>query len=330
MKGGFIIYDLELIKSDFRKLDLVDKESFVENYKEFLIRDTANGHPSGDTKATYFSAINIFLKWCDDVDMNPLDMQEYHLKIYRDTLWSKNLKVSTIALKLTAIRKFFDSAINLKLIQDNPANKVYPGRDPDAELPMIKYLTAGQLEYLIRIIPYKEKEEYFRDRLMIIMMGIEGLRTVEINRMCTDDIQWEMQAIMIRGKGKNAFIYPREDVMNNLRQYIMEKEDAPTQDEIGIPVFTVVSNNNKACRISRQSIRKAIDYWFEQAEIKAPGLSCHLLRHSCGTLLYAESKDLQVVKETLRHKDLKMSSKYAHLQNRNLNRYTNAIPVKFN
>ena len=53
-----------------------------------------------------------------------------------------------------------------------------------------------------------------------------------------------------------------------------------------------------------------------------------MLRHTCGTLLYKETKDLQVVKEVLRHKSVEMSSKYAHVQDAMLKRYTEAIPIK--
>ena len=44
-------------------------------------------------------------------------------------------------------------------------------------------------------------------------------------------------------------------------------------------------------------------------------------------MLYAETKDLKVVQETLRHKSTQMASRYAHLQNRMENRYTKSIPV---
>lgn len=45
-------------------------------------------------------------------------------------------------------------------------------------------------------------------------------------------------------------------------------------------------------------------------------------------MLYAETKDLKVVKETLRHKSTQMASRYAHLQSRMENRYTKNIPIQ--
>lgn len=75
-------------------------------------------------------------------------------------------------------------------------------------------------------------------------------------------------------------------------------------------------------------IRDSIDKALKQLELKAPGKSCHMLRHTCGTLLYKETKDLQVVKQVLRHRNIEMTSRYSHVQDAMLNRYTKAIPVK--
>lgn len=56
-----------------------------------------------------------------------------------------------------------------------------------------------------------------------------------------------------------------------------------------------------------------------------PGLSCHVFRHSCGTNLYAETKDLRLVQDTLRHRDPKVTARYAHLTGRLEHRSTSVI-----
>lgn len=304
-----------------------------------MLRDIADGNPSDDTKKSYFSSVDLFLQWLANLSsMNPLDCDERHIKAYREYMFQqKQYKAPTIAFKLTAVRRFYQCAKRLHIIEENPAQYVRPGKDPNASLPSIKYMSAGQFEFLLRSVPVKSEdgiynEEFYRDRLIMAMMGIEGLRTVEIKRMNVEDINWDLGTIIIRGKGHNDLIYPRDDILQSIRFYLDMKQSQILKDKHGTPVFTVVSNNNQFARLSRQSVRKAVNFWFEKAGIRSEdadkNFSCHLLRHTCGTLLYQETKDLQVVKETLRHRDLKMSSKYAHLQQRLINRYTNAIPVK--
>ena len=167
-----------------------------------------------------------------------------------------------------------------------------------------------------------------RDLVIIFLMALEGLRTVEIHRMSISHIDQEKKAIKVIGKGHNDYIYPRDDTFNLLIKYLKTKEAAPIADTIGVPVFTSTSNNKTGCRISRRNIRSAVDGILAAAGFKMPGKSCHVLRHSCATMLYAETKDLKVVQETLRHKSTQMASRYAHLQNRMENRYTKAIPIQ--
>ena len=69
----------------------------------------------------------------------------------------------------------------------------------------MKFLTLEQLRDLLNIIPdYDEKHiEYLRDKIIIMLMALEGLRTVEVHRMSVNDINWEMKTIYIHGKGHN-------------------------------------------------------------------------------------------------------------------------------
>lgn len=249
-------------------------------------------------------------------------------------LVQENQKAVTISAKLTAIRKFYHLAQKFHIISENPAEDVKAPRDPDAALVNIPYLTAGKLEYLFHSIP-SDTEKELRDKVIIAFMAIEGLRTVEIHRMNEEDINVEQQTILIHGKGKNSMIYPRPDTFALLMRYLESKDrfrikaNKKQNYEDGLtPVFTSTSNNMYGHRIIRQAVRDAVNKWLKAAELKEKGQAGHMLRHTCATLLYKETKDLKQIQETLRHSNINMSSKYAHLTDRQENRYTNSIPVE--
>ena len=153
-----------------------------------------------------------------------------------------------------------------------------------------------------------------------------------IEKYQKEDINKEKQSILIRGKGKNSIIYPRPDTFKLLLHYIKTKKSEPLQkyidNEEKIPVFTSTSNNKPGNRINRRNIREAVDLWLERAGYKEKGKSDHMLRHTCATLLYKETKDLKIVQETLRHSNINMTSKYAHLVEHEDQRYTKAIPIE--
>lgn len=305
--------------------------AFLQKYQQLLPQYIADGNPSQDTLNAYWGRLESFLKWCYLNGYHPFKLQEAHIILYRKDLIDKGFKATSIAAVLTAIRKFYHLAQKLNLSLDNPAADIKAPRDPDAALINLPYLTAGKLEYLLQLIkPTNEKN--LRDKVIIAFMAIEGLRTVEIHRMNEEDINKEKQSILIRGKGKNAIIYPRADTFKLLLRYIKSKNREPLQQYIDneekIPVFTSTSNNKPGNRINRRNIREAVDLWLTRAGYKEKGKSDHMLRHTCATLLYKETKDLKVVQETLRHSNINMSSKYAHLVEREDKRYTNAIPVE--
>lgn len=305
--------------------------TFLQKYQQLLPQYIADGNPSQDTLNAYWGRLESFLKWCYLNGYHPFKLQEAHIILYRKDLIDKGFKATSIAAALTAIRKFYHLTQKLNLSLDNPAADIKAPRDPDAALINLPYLTAGKLEYLLQLIkPTNEKN--LRDKVIIAFMAIEGLRTVEIHRMNEEDINREKQSILIRGKGKNAIIYPRADTFKLLLRYIKSKKREPLQQYIDneekIPVFTSTSNNKPGNRINRRNIREAVDLWLTRAGYKEKGKSDHMLRHTCATLLYKETKDLKVVQETLRHSNINMSSKYAHLVEREDKRYTNAIPVE--
>lgn len=321
-------------KTKIAKYSYADvEEIFLDHYEEVLKKYIASGNPSEDTLKNYFGQIREFLSWCKDNDFKPLRLQEQHIILYRDFLIEKNSKSTTIAAKLNSIRKFYHIAHKFHIIQDNPAEDVKAPRDPDAELIDIPYLSAGKLEYLFRSIP-NETEKGLRDKVIIAFMAIEGLRTVEIHRMNEEDINVEQQTIKVHGKGKNAMIYPRPDTFALLMRYLesknrfrMNQNKRYKTDEV-TPVFTSTSNNMYGHRMIRQAVRDAVNKWLAAADLKEKGKAGHMLRHTCATLLYKETKDLKQIQETLRHSNINMSSKYAHLTDRQENRYTNSIPVE--
>lgn len=329
MLPDFITNTTKIAKYSYADVE----EIFFDNYEDVLKKYVAGGNPSEDTLKNYYGQIREFLSWCKDNDFKPLRLQEPHIILYRDFLIEKKQKVNTVAAKLNSIRKFYHIAQKFHIIQDNPAEDVKAPRDPDAALINIPSLSAGKLEYLFRAIP-NETEKELRDKVIIAFMAIEGLRTVEIHRMNEEDINIEQQTILIHGKGKNAMIYPRPDTFGLLLRYLDSKDRFkmnrskryPTDDLT--PVFTSTSNNMYGHRMIRQAVRDAVNKWLITAGLKEKGKAGHMLRHTCATLLYKETKDLKQIQETLRHSNINMSSKYAHLTDRQENRYTNSIPVE--
>lgn len=316
-----------LKKQSFKSRTVFDVQKF--NVMEKLPIYIAGGKPTADTIMHYETEIENFLIWCSTNSYNPLtDINEEKAFEYFGFLENAKYSAASISLKICAARTFYFVANRLNIFNlSNPFQYIQPKKATydDADF---NYFTTEELTEICNSIIERAEVTAQRDLAMVMLMSVEGLRTVEVHRMCDEDIDWDRKKILVHGKGKDAYIFPCEDTFEVLKAYI-EDRPTPVNDSQGTPTFIGYSKKFFGARISRNGIRWSINHILEAVNMKTKGNSCHTLRHSCGTNLYTETKDLRVVQETLRHSDPETSARYAHVVERQTNRRTSTIsPLK--
>lgn len=289
----------------------------------------AGGNPTEDTLRHYNTEINNFLTWCKDNAYNVLtDINGREAFEYLRYLNTKKYSAASISLKISAAKTFYFVAKKLEVFtNDNPFEDVKPKKaaidDTD-----FNFFSVEELKEIIDIIIVRNDIATLRDIAIIMLMAVEGLRTVEVHRMSDEDIDFNRGRILIHGKGKSSYIYPCEDTFNTLKNYLNTRPQ-PIADDEGTPTFIGYSKKFFGERISRNGIRFTVNNILKNANLRKHGESCHTLRHSCGTNLYSETKDLRLVQETLRHSDPATSARYAHIVDRLDERQTKKIsPLK--
>ena len=291
----------------------------------------ANGDARADTVSTYLTKLGKWFRWCHDNDVPPGDPTQEQVKLYRQHLVGRGHSSNYIHALLNVVRRFYAGALSRGLVEANPAVAVKPPRNRSADSDRLVCLSAGEAEILFRSLPPPDSGlKAARDRAIIALMMLEGLRRVEIHRANDGDIE-EMASglrLLIHGKGKEGYIYPREDVVALLKLYLNRRGDVE-EDGLGRPMFVSVSKSGKPLgRLTRSGLSRLIETLFRKAAINRERLSCHALRHTCGSQLYQATRDVKVVQETLRHSSIAMAAKYSHIQDRGKVRYTQSIPIK--
>lgn len=299
----------------------------MEQIKDLIPNYIAGGRPADDTLRHYNAEIDNFLAWCDDNGYNPLvDINATDAIQYMHYLFAQHFAPASVNLKICAARTFYHVAIKLKLCTLNPFADVHPrvpAYDDDCD-----FFNPEELKQIYNSIIARDDITAKRDLAIFMLMAVEGLRTVEIHRMNDADINWERKSILVHGKGRDSYIYPCDDTLSTIKCYI-DSRPAPLNDKDGTPTFIGFSPKFLGARISRNGIRWAINHILLTVDKKTKGNSCHTLRHSCGTNLYAGTKDLRLVQETLRHKDPQTTARYAHVVDRLTQRPTSIIsPVE--
>lgn len=304
--------------------EIMSADYFLAHWQQILPRYIGNGRPSRDTMENYVSYIRQFLSWCAATSVRPLSATDYEMRGFLEWLYRQGYKDDTIAVKLVAIRRLFSAAERLGVASENPCGEIrVPNAAPDE---LVRFFAPEQLFAICE--EFGKDENIFRRKrntAIVYFMGVEGLRTVEIHRMNWEDVDEGLSSILIHGKGHDRRIFPCPETMQKLRSYLAECPARVARDGPFTPVFLSDCHANRRGRLSRTGIRYIIDAALVAAGLKRRGVSCHALRHSAGTNLYAATKDLRLVQETLGHRDPKTTARYAHVQDRLNNRRTSAI-----
>lgn len=309
----------------------ITPDYFLTHYADFIRRVIAKGNPSSDTMRHYCNQIDFFIRWCLTNERHPLAMNEYQILMYREFLLNRQYKAESIQIMLAAVRAFYAAAKKVELIKVNPAASVEaPSASNNGEA-MLHFYTLQQMNEIVHV--FDEDTDSFtrtRNKLILYLMGVEGLRNIEIHRACVEDINWEAAAIMIRGKGAKGrmeAIYPCKETFELLEEYLnaIPTDHKIKKDGVLTPLILSSSNRNFMGRISRNGIRSIMNKALETCNLKHPGYSCHVFRHSCGTNLYKKTKDLRLVQDILRHRDPKVTARYAHLTDHLSKRYTSKL-----
>ncbi len=316
------------VKQDILNSDIVLSDNdYLQLFGEILNLDVANGDARADTIQSYKSHVGRFMDWCRNYGHDPSSMGKQQVKRYRKYLLNEGLAYGTVALKLTIIRRFFQGLVDRGYMDKNPAKGVKPPRDREAD-DSIKHLTPGEAELFINEVKKAEGIKGLRDRAMIAMMLVEGWRVVEVVRASVEDINFNEMEILTKGKGKDAYIYPREDTLNMIQDYLDARGDI-LPDEQGTPLFVSHGNYMSGQRMSRNGIRKVVNKNLKAAGVKRPGISCHALRHTCGMEIMRQTGSVKAVQVVLRHSNISTSGKYAHLVNKKTARITEKSQITF-
>ncbi|MDJ0573561.1 MAG: tyrosine-type recombinase/integrase [Xenococcaceae cyanobacterium MO_234.B1] len=304
---------------------IVSTENLLAVFAEFLDIDVSAGDAASDTLNTYRRQLKQFLIWCNQYQINPVEVTKDNIKNYRRWMIDKKkFKPATIALKLAVVRRFYQAAVDKGLIGINPAAGVKPPREKRDPADKITYLEKVEVEQLLRAIPDDGTLKAARDRALIAIMTLEGTRTVELHRTNISDLVRQGNNLGIRVEGKRSIrVVPlTPDIVRILIEYLNLREEMGETPNPSQPLFIAVGNRARGQRISRRGIRLIVDNYLHQTSLKhTPGrtISAHSLRHTAGTLALRAGAELRQVQDLLGHADPRTTCIYAHVADRWLN-----------
>ena len=265
---------------------------------EFLIMSPSLYSFSDNTIKMYKSVLNNFDIWLGKPieTAGPLDVQSYIAELDAEGKAGATLTVHT-----SGIRAFYDWMISTQRVTTNPTTGIKQRGRRKVRLPT--YLTRDEIDAITAsALMSKSPFERDRDYLLVSLLLSTGLRVSEVVSLTPNDFNPVDKSLKVIGKGnKEAIVFITnvisKDLVSDLEKYITNN---------GILVHWKIFD------ISVRDTQRLIRKWSLKAGIDKR-VTPHTLRHTFGTLLNVElGLPIEVVKEAMRHKDIRTTQKYVH------------------
>jgi site-specific recombinase XerD len=274
---------------------------------------------SGHTRRAYMSDIGELAAWADGRGLAPSDVTYRVLRGFAAELGSRDLNRSTVGRKLAAVRSLFDYLRRRGDVRQNPA-ELLPNPRGVSRLPHV--LSPEEMRTLIERVPMATPLEA-RDRVMLEIAYSCGLRCSELVGLDTDSVDFEGEALRVRGKGGKERIVPLgEPAQHALGRYI--ERFRPTL--VGDPEERALLLSKSGRRLSPSDVTRRLGRWVREAQV-AGRVSPHALRHSFATHMLEGGADLRAIQELLGHASVSTTQVYTRVEPARLRRaYGRAHP----
>ena len=235
-----------------------------------------------------------FLRWCgstghDLVTLRPEDLDAYFIAFGQR--WSR-VSVGTIA---TGLRVFLRHAAATGACSTGLAESVQGPRR--YELETLPYALSWDDVRRVLASANSNTPRDVRDRAIIMLLAIYGLRAGEVAALRLDQIDWAGRQLHIwRLKRRQAQVYPLQaSVASALARYIDTVRPSTPHPEVFIRLQAPLQ------RISSQAIYHVVNQRLRALEIEAAHRGPHALRHACAAKLLAEGLTLKEIGDHLGH-----------------------------
>ena len=290
------------------------QDELLRAFAEFIRLDVAEGDASPDTILNYWSQARAYLDWCYTQDVHPALASTENVKSYRRALVSAGYARSTIAARLNTVRRFYSMAQSWGYRPDNPAEGVKAPRDRTDRAERVKWLPLTAVQRVLAA-PDPNKPRGRRDRAILFLLALHGLRVVEVVRL--DVAHFHPDAgrcatLTVLGKGnKRRTVLLVEPSRTTLRAWLAERPGLAVEGEAAL--FASLSHPDRGTRLSRRAVRAMVDGYLRSLGLKREGVSCHALRHSFATLSRAAGARLDAIARAMGHASVTTTQVYADI-----------------
>jgi site-specific recombinase XerD len=257
---------------------------------------------SAATRKAYRVDVEEFVSWLHargaklaDVDAALLSAYAAELGAARPGRSPRKLAAATVARKLAAVRSLLRSALGPAQVPEASFAPRRARRLPDAPKP-------AELDQLLDGLA-ADGPLGLRNRALVELVYSAGLRSQEAVDLDLADVDFEQEAVHVRGKGGKERVVPLgEEAAHRVAQYLREG-----RPQLARGAHDALFLSVRGRRLDTSTLRRLLPH-------------PHRLRHAFATHLLEGGADLRVIQELLGHSSLSTTQVYSHVDGRRLRR----------
>ena len=266
---------------------------------------------SPETISTRMSALNLFFEWLGKLGISLKELSPQILASYFVQNKARGWKKATIKAYGNSIRVFLRYAAR--------RGWCAPGLAETIHSPRI-YSMAGlpegpnwdQIQRLIANLD-TERPSHIRDRAIVLLLAVYGLRIGEVCGLTLDDLDWASEKLRLRRPKNNR------------------TQEFPLTAEVGNAILKYLKNVRPRCSSRSLFLTLRRPYRRMHTTGASSSVSCHIralgpathygphsLRHACASHLLDEGFSIKEIGDHLGHRSPRSTQIYAKVQRKKL------------
>lgn len=282
-----------------------DKKTITDIVKSYTRYLKLERNYSPNTLAAYQNDLSWLLSFCEQQEMNPLDIQLEDLQHFAVQLHEHQIGPTSQARILSGIRSFYKYLLLSGEIEQDPTELL---ESPHLGERLPEVLSTDEIDQIQKSIDLS-KPEGQRNKTIIEVLFSCGLRVSELVNLKLSNLYLEEGFVRVMGKGSKERLVPiSSKAIRELKYWFLDRNLMKIQQGEEDYVFL----NRRGKHLTRTMILIMLKRQAVAAGITKT-ISPHTLRHSFATELLKGGADLRAIQAMLGHESIGTTELYMHI-----------------